>query len=119
MGEEDGKNPKAFTYRSALRAARAVRRNLDRDTKRQHVPVVDRTALEPPPFCVAVVGPAKVGKSTLIQCLVKNFTRQTISDIQGPITIVSGGFCCLVVCVCCDCVGLLCRKEASTDTVGV
>ncbi len=87
---EDGGNPKAFTYKSAVRAARSVRRTLDREAKRQHVPVVDRSSLEPPPVCVAVIGPPKVGKSTLIQCLVKNFTRQNISDIQGPITIVSG-----------------------------
>lgn len=93
---DDGGNPKAFTYKSAVRAARSLRRTLDREAKRQHVPVVDHSALEPPPVCVAVVGPPKVGKSTLIQCLVKNYTRQNISDIQGPITIVSG------VCVCCS-----------------
>ena len=87
---EDGKNPKAFTYKSAIKAAKAVRRNLDRDSKRQHLPKVDRTPLEPPPVCVAVVGPPKVGKSTLIRCLVKNYTRQTITAMQGPITLVSG-----------------------------
>lgn len=87
---EDGKNPKAFTYKSAIKAARAVRRNLDKSSKRQHVPRVDRTPLEPPPVCVAVVGPPKVGKSTLIRCLVKNYTRQNVSVIQGPITVVSG-----------------------------
>lgn len=86
----DGTNPKAFTYKSAIKAARAVRRNLDKDSKRQHVPKVDRTPLEPPPVCVAVVGPPKVGKSTLIRCLVKNYTRQNVSVIQGPITVVSG-----------------------------
>ena len=32
----------------------------------------------------------KVGKSTLIKSLVKRFTRQTISDTNGPITVVSG-----------------------------
>lgn len=87
---EDGGNPKAFTYKSAIKAARAVRRNLDKDSKRHHVPTVDRTPLEPPPICVAVVGPPKVGKSTLIRCLVKNYSRQTLSTIQGPITVVSG-----------------------------
>lgn len=87
---DGGKNPKAFTYKSAIKAARAVRRNLDKDSKRQHVPKVDRTPLEPPPVCVAVVGPPKVGKSTLIRCLVKNYTRQNVSSIKGPITVVSG-----------------------------
>ena len=86
----DGRNPKAFTYKSAIKAAKAVRRTLDKDSKRQRVPRVDRTPLEPPPVCVAVVGPPKVGKSTLIHGLVKNFTRQSITAIQGPVTVVSG-----------------------------
>ncbi len=88
--EDGGKNPKAFTYKSAIKAARAVRRNLDRDSKRQHLPKVDRTPLQPPPVCVAVVGPPKVGKSTLIRCLVKNYTRHSLATMQGPITVVSG-----------------------------
>lgn len=85
-----GENPKAFTYKSAVRAARATRRNLDKESKRQHVPTVDRTPLEPPPVCVAVVGPPKVGKTTLIHDLVKNYTRQNLSEVKGPITVVSG-----------------------------
>ena len=62
---------RAFTFKSAVKAARAVRRNLDRDSKRQHVPTVDmyRTPIEPPPMCVALVGPPKVGKTLLLQCL--------------------------------------------------
>ena len=89
-GGDDRSNPKAFTYKSAVRAARAVRRNLDKASKRQHVPKVDHTPLEPPPICVAVVGPPKVGKSTLIQCLVKNYSRQSVSEMCGPVTVVSG-----------------------------
>ena len=85
-----GENAKAFTYKSAVRAARATRRNLDKESKRQHVPTVDRTPLEPPPVCVAVVGPPKVGKTTLIHDLVKNYTRQNLSEVKGPITVVSG-----------------------------
>lgn len=59
-------------------------------TKKQHIPVVDRTPLEPPPIIVGVVGPPKVGKSTLLRCVVKNFTKQKLSKIQGPVTVVSG-----------------------------
>ncbi|KAH9361100.1 hypothetical protein HPB48_002962 [Haemaphysalis longicornis] len=62
----------------------------DLQEKRHHVPLVDRTPVEPPPYIVAVVGPPKVGKTTLVQCLIKNFTRQFVSTITGPITIVSG-----------------------------
>lgn len=88
----EGSNAKAFTYKSAVKAARVVRRNLDRDSKRQRVPTVDRTPLEPPPMCVALVGPPKVGKTLLLQCLLKNYTRQNISNLRGPITVVSGKF---------------------------
>uniref|UniRef100_F1KTP3 Ribosome biogenesis protein BMS1 n=1 Tax=Ascaris suum TaxID=6253 RepID=F1KTP3_ASCSU len=89
-GKTKGSNPKAFTFRSAIKAARAIRRTADKDEKKKHIPVVDRTPLEPPPIIVAIVGPAKVGKSTLLRCLVKHYVRQTISEIRGPITIVTG-----------------------------
>ena len=87
---EGGKNPKAFTYKSAIKAARATRRTLDIKSKRNRLPKVDRTPLEPPPVCIAVVGPPKVGKSTLIRGLIKNYCRQKVSSIQGPVTVVSG-----------------------------
>lgn len=87
---DSSKNPKAFTFKSAVRAARASRRKLDISAKRQRVPEVDRTPLEPPPVCVAVVGPPKVGKTTLIRDLVRNITRQTVTENKGPITVVSG-----------------------------
>ncbi|KRX71441.1 Ribosome biogenesis protein BMS1 -like protein [Trichinella sp. T6] len=86
----EGKNAKAFTFQSANRAAKAIRRAAEIVEKKTHLPTVDRTPLEPPPFVVAVVGPPKVGKSLLIQCLVKNYTKQTVNDIKGPITVVAG-----------------------------
>ncbi|RMX48626.1 hypothetical protein pdam_00008008 [Pocillopora damicornis] len=82
------RNRKAFSFKSAVRAARQFRRKQDVETKRHHEPVVDRTPLEPPPYIIAVVGPPRVGKSTLINSLLKNFTRQQLSDVKGPITIV-------------------------------
>ena len=65
-------------------------RTQDIKTKKQHIPLVDRTPLEPPPVVVGIVGPPKVGKSTLLQCLVKNYTRQKLARVQGPVTVVSG-----------------------------
>ncbi|KAM9324942.1 ribosome biogenesis protein BMS1 homolog [Gastrophryne carolinensis] len=90
--EEDARkrNPKAFAVQSAVRMARNFHRTQDLKTKKHHIPVVDRTPLEPPPVVVVVVGPPKVGKSTLIRCLIKNFTKQKLSEIRGPVTIVSG-----------------------------
>lgn len=84
------KNPKAFTFNSAVKAERRFRRKQDIETKKQHIPLVDRTPLEPPPILVAVVGPPKVGKSLVIQCLIKSYVRQPLTNILGPVTIVSG-----------------------------
>ncbi|XP_067045099.1 ribosome biogenesis protein BMS1 homolog [Acropora muricata] len=84
------RNSKAFTFKSAVRAARQFHRKQDVQTKKQRDPKVDRTPLEPPPYIIAVVGPPKVGKTTLINSLLKNFTRQQLTNIKGPVTIVSG-----------------------------
>ncbi|KAL0128358.1 hypothetical protein PUN28_003563 [Cardiocondyla obscurior] len=84
------KNPKAFTFHSAIKAERRFRRKQDIETKKQHIPLVDRTPLEPPPVLVAVVGPPKVGKSLVIQCLIKSYVRQPLTNILGPVTVVSG-----------------------------
>lgn len=51
--------------------------------------MVDKTPDEPPPVLIAVVGPPKVGKSTLINNLIKSFTRTNVTHISGPITIVT------------------------------
>ena len=89
--KHDGaKNPKAFGFQGVQKAARTFRRKQDLETKKQHIPLVDRTPIDPPPVIVAVVGPPKVGKTTLIRSLIKNFTRERISDIKGPVTVVSG-----------------------------
>ncbi|KAK7084475.1 Glycoside hydrolase 2 (Mannanase, beta-galactosidase) [Halocaridina rubra] len=84
------RNPKAFAFKSAAKAQKQFLRTQDFKAKKHHIPVVDRTPLEPPPVIVAVVGGPKSGKSTLLRCLIKNFTRQKLSDIQGPVTVVVG-----------------------------
>lgn len=52
------------------------------------VPVADTTPEDPPPYIVLVHGPPGTGKTTLIKCLVKHWTRQSISEVKGPITVV-------------------------------
>ncbi|XP_072138476.1 ribosome biogenesis protein BMS1 homolog isoform X1 [Mobula birostris] len=84
------RNPKAFTVQSAVRMAKTFHRAQDLKTKKHHIPVVDRTPLEPPPIVVVVMGPPKVGKSTLIRCLIQNFTKQKLTEIRGPVTIIAG-----------------------------
>ena len=46
------------------------------------VPDVDRTPVEAPPMMVAVVGPPKCGKTTLIQSLVKHYTKQNVNQVK-------------------------------------
>lgn len=84
------RNPKAFTFNSAVKAERKFRRKQDIETKKQHIPLIDRRPLEPPPILVAVVGPPKVGKSLVIQCLIKSYVKQPLTNILGPVTVVSG-----------------------------
>ncbi|MCP9264816.1 Ribosome biogenesis protein bms1 [Dirofilaria immitis] len=79
----NGVNAKAFTFQSAVKASRAIRRYSFRY-------IVDRAPVEPPPIIVAIVGPSKVGKSTLLRCLVKHYVRHALSEIRGPVTIVTG-----------------------------
>lgn len=91
--DEKHRNLKAFALKSAVKAERQFRRKQDIVAKRERAPQVDRTPIEPPPVVVAIVGPAKVGKSTLIRSLVRNYTRQNLNQIDGPITVVSGKNC--------------------------
>lgn len=84
------KNPKAFAVGSAVQAARKFRRTQDLKQRKEHIPVVDRTPLEPPPILIAIVGPPKVGKSLLIKSLIKSYTRQPLTSMKGPVTLVTG-----------------------------
>ncbi|KAL7632419.1 UNVERIFIED_CONTAM: hypothetical protein RMT77_017273 [Armadillidium vulgare] len=84
------RNPKAFAVQSVVKAQRKIARTEDIKIKKQHIPVVNRTPLEPAPILVAVVGGEQVGKSTLIRSLIKNYTKQKVSKIEGPITVVVG-----------------------------
>ena len=76
---------------STVWVAQSDKYKLDIQTKKRHLPVMDRAPLEPPPIVVVVVGPPRIGKSTLISSLVKTYSRQTLTDVKGPVTVVSGG----------------------------
>jgi ribosome biogenesis protein BMS1 len=81
----------AFAPRSGRRAERQGRRAAEKDQTRLHVPLVDRTPNDiPPPIIIAIVGPPGVGKTTLVKSLVRRYTKQTLNDIRGPVTVVSG-----------------------------
>ncbi|URE32774.1 Ribosome biogenesis protein BMS1, partial [Musa troglodytarum] len=90
--EQDAKerNPKAFAFNSSVKAKRLQSRAAEKEQRRLHVPTIDRSTGELPPFIVVVQGPPKVGKSLLIKCLVKHYTKHNLSEVHGPITVVSG-----------------------------
>lgn len=85
-----GFNAKAFAVANPGKLDRMARRAMDSGEKRFHAPMVDRTPEDAPPVLVAVVGPRGVGKSTLIKSLVRRFTKHTVSELNGPVTVVSG-----------------------------
>ena len=88
--KERKRNPKAFAIQNAVKAERQFRHRQDKLEKKYHIPQVDRTPIEPPPVIVSVIGPSKVGKSTLIRNLVRHFSGKNINEIRGPITCVAG-----------------------------
>ncbi|VEU23073.1 DEKNAAC104187 [Brettanomyces naardenensis] len=86
-----GHNVKAFALSKPGKAMRQIARSSDLSEKRLHVPMVDRTPEDdPPPVIVVVVGPPGTGKTTLIRSLVRRMSKTTLTDIKGPITVVSG-----------------------------
>lgn len=88
---EKGFNPRAFISANPRTADKQIRRNAERDQQRLHVPLANRTADdEAPPVVVAIVGPEGVGKTTLMRSLIRRFSKHTLSDIRGPVTVVSG-----------------------------
>ncbi|KAI3902999.1 hypothetical protein MKW92_042183 [Papaver armeniacum] len=45
---------------------------------------------EEAPYIILVQGPPNVGKSLLIKSLIKFYTKRSLNDIQGPITVIAG-----------------------------
>ncbi|GCE99238.1 Glycoside hydrolase 2 [Zygosaccharomyces mellis] len=86
-----GHNAKAFAVAAPGKMARTMQRSSDVKERKLHVPMVDRTPEDdPPPVIVAVVGPPGTGKTILIRSLVRRLTKTTLSELNGPITVVSG-----------------------------
>ncbi|MCO5554379.1 hypothetical protein L7F22_007909 [Adiantum nelumboides] len=82
---------KAFVSANPRTADKQIRRTAEKDQQRLHVPLVNRTVEEEaPPIIVAIVGPEGVGKTTLMRSLIRRFSKHTLSDIRGPVTVVSG-----------------------------
>lgn len=84
------RNPRAFIFSSKGKAKIQKARTAERDQKRMHAPAVEQLTDEPPPYTILVHGPPGVGKSTLIRCLIKHYTKQDVKEIKGPVTVVAG-----------------------------
>ncbi|EPB71545.1 AARP2CN domain protein [Ancylostoma ceylanicum] len=85
-----GNNAKAFTFKSAVAAGKAIRRAADINERKKHILFMDRKPVVPPPIIVAIVGPSKVGKTTLLRGLVKYYLKSGFEELKGPVTIVTG-----------------------------
>ncbi|KAM0282721.1 hypothetical protein ACHAQH_002919 [Verticillium albo-atrum] len=83
------RNPKAFAFNAPGKLARQAARSSDIKEKRFHVPLVDRLPDEAPPRIVTIVGPPGVGKTTLMKSLIRRYAKESISDPQGPVTVVT------------------------------
>jgi ribosome biogenesis protein BMS1 len=82
----DKKNNKAFQ----AAPINDLRRRIDIEQTKIRAPMNNRTYGDGPPLVVAIVGPPKVGKTTLLKSLVKHFTKRKISEVNGPVTVRGG-----------------------------
>ena len=89
-----GNNPKAFTGPSANSfKAKSAAQSVEKREHVLHMPGMDNTLaslLEEPPLLVAVVGPPKCGKTTLIRSMVRFYANRNLTKVNGPITVVAG-----------------------------
>ena len=88
--KDQGKNPRAFIFKSSAKAKKARTIAAEKQQRKLRAPIIDRQTQEPPPFVVLVQGPPRCGKTTVIRSLVKHYTRHALSEVKGPVTVVSG-----------------------------
>ncbi|KAL7064046.1 hypothetical protein AAHC03_04919 [Spirometra sp. Aus1] len=83
-------NIKGFSIQHTTKAARKVRKTLDHELKKYHLPTNAAAVEAAPPLIAGIVGPPASGKSTLLRSLIRHFGRQLVPVVTGPITVVVG-----------------------------
>eukprot|EP00211_Chloroparvula_japonica_P006077 CAMPEP_0119130032 /NCGR_PEP_ID=MMETSP1310-20130426/7532_1 /TAXON_ID=464262 /ORGANISM="Genus nov. species nov., Strain RCC2339" /LENGTH=349 /DNA_ID=CAMNT_0007120499 /DNA_START=75 /DNA_END=1121 /DNA_ORIENTATION=- len=111
--QHKGKDPRAFAMAGVQSSQKRQQRKADREHRKLHLPMPShataaqsikqleqleqakpgsraRQGTELAPVLIAVCGPPKSGKSTLIRSIVKHYTKQNIGEVKGPVTMVTG-----------------------------
>ncbi|BHF64457.1 Glycoside hydrolase 2 (Mannanase, beta-galactosidase) [Sparganum proliferum] len=81
-------NIKGFSIQHTTKAARKVRKTLDHELKKYHLPTNAAAVEAAPPLIAGIVGPPASGKSTLLRSLIRHFGRQLVPVVTGPITVI-------------------------------
>ncbi|OAF70052.1 hypothetical protein A3Q56_02189, partial [Intoshia linei] len=84
-----GKNPKAYAFNSVNKISKRIARSMDMQESRKHIPIKHDIEQEPP-LLIVIAGPSKCGKTTLLKSLLLHYTNEKITNIKGPVTVVSG-----------------------------
>lgn len=74
-------NPKAFAFSSTVKAKRLQSRSVEKEQRRLHVPTIDRSYGEQPPYVVLVHGPPKVYIVYLISAIAYLHLTQTAVNL--------------------------------------
>mmetsp|Transcript_122197 Transcript_122197/g.225119 ORF Transcript_122197/g.225119 Transcript_122197/m.225119 type:complete len:1080 (-) Transcript_122197:67-3306(-) len=90
-GKVEKHNPRAHTFSGGVRSVqKRVQFTLDKQANKERAERVNKTPEVPPPFIVVVQGPPGVGKTTLVKSLVRHYAKQSLLNMRGPVTLVSG-----------------------------
>ena len=85
-----GQNAKAFIFSSSRKAQKGRRVAAEKLEKKLHVPVHDRRRRRSRHRSGLSQGPPSCGKTTLVRSLIRHYTKQTVNEIKGPITLTVG-----------------------------
>ncbi|XP_031248992.1 ribosome biogenesis protein bms1-like isoform X2 [Pistacia vera] len=71
---QNGDNEKVFAFTPSVQAKRLQSQAVEKEQWRLHIPTIDRSYGEPPPYVV-------VGKSSVIKSLIKHYTKHNVPEV--------------------------------------